>query len=141
MTAALSLDVRWLRQGTKTGDCLTVLPFTVNGMELGDQEWHNTLFLCYGMEPPDAPNHCGGCNAKFYISHSLDCKKVGIINTLHNKLYDGVAELSGKYFTPLHVHDDPLIHQGRVVREGKAQTAGYPYKNPPETTENSYQKG
>ena len=45
MTATPALDVYHLRRGTKTGVCLTVLQFTVNGADLGDHEWRNALFL------------------------------------------------------------------------------------------------
>ena len=49
-----------------------VLPSTVNGTELGAQEWRDILFLRYGLEPPDLPNYCNGCEARFSISHALD---------------------------------------------------------------------
>ena len=42
----------------------------------------------------------------------------------HNELRDGVADLSGKAFTPSHVHDDPLIYQGCAVKRTKAKPAG-----------------
>ena len=56
---------------------MTVQPSTVNGTELGAQEWRDALFLRYGLEPPDLPTHCDGCQAKFSISHALDFKKGG----------------------------------------------------------------
>ena len=40
--------------------------------------------------------------------------------TRNNELYDGVDNLSGKYFTLSHVRDNPLIHTDPAVREGKA---------------------
>ena len=59
MTAALEgapvLQARRMRQAAKTGAWLTVLPSTVNGTELGAQEWRDALFLQYGLEPPDLP--------------------------------------------------------------------------------------
>ena len=82
---------------------------TVNGTELGAQEWRDALFLRYGLEPPDLPTHCEGCHAKFTISHSLDCKRVSLVTARHNEIHDGVADLVGKAFTPSHVHDNPLI--------------------------------
>ena len=89
---------------------LTVLPSTVNGTELGAQEWRDALFLRYGLDPPDLPKYCDGCEAWFTISHALDCKKGGLVTTRHNDLHDGVANLAGKAFTPSHVRDDPLIY-------------------------------
>ena len=103
MTADHALDTCWLRRGTKKGDWITVLPPTVNGMDLGYQECRDTIFLRYGIEPPDLPNHCDGCNAKFSIRNSLDCKKGGLIMSCHNEICDGVPDLAGKASTPSHV--------------------------------------
>ena len=60
-----------LRRATKTGVWLKVQPSTVNWTELGAQEWRDALFLQYGLDPPDLPTHCDGCQAKFSISHAL----------------------------------------------------------------------
>ena len=103
---------------------LTVLPSTVNGTELGDQEWYDALFLRYGLDPPDLPTYCDGCQAKFSISHALDCKKGGLVTARHNELRDGVADLSGKAFTPSHVRDDPLIYSVRAVKRTKSTPDG-----------------
>ena len=70
-----------------------MLPSTVNGTELGAQEWREYLFLRYGIDPPDLPCHCDGCGAAFSIYHALDCKKGGLITACHNKLCDGVHNL------------------------------------------------
>ena len=51
---------------------MTVPPSTVNGTELGAQECRDSLFLRYGLEPPELPTRCDGCHAKFTISHALD---------------------------------------------------------------------
>ena len=67
-------------------------------------------------------DHCNGCGAVFSICHTLDCKKGGLITARHNKLPDEVADLAGKYFTPMHVHYDPKIFTGRTVRRGKDKT-------------------
>ena len=98
-----------MRRAGKTGDWITVLLSTVNGTELGYQEWQDALFLRYGMDPPDLLTYCDGCEARFTISHALDCKKGVLIKARHNELCDGVANLAGKAFTPSHVCDDPLI--------------------------------
>ena len=76
VTAALEggavLQAHYMRRAAKTGAWLTVLPSTVNGSELGDQEWRDALFLRYGLDTPELPNYCDGCEARFSISHSLD---------------------------------------------------------------------
>ena len=61
-----------MRQATKTGAWLTVQPSTVNGTELGAQEWRDALFLQYSLEPPDLLKYYDGCNAKFKICHALE---------------------------------------------------------------------
>ena len=60
---APELVTRKLQRATKTGAWLTVQPSTVNGKELGAQEWQDAAFLRYGLEPPDLPKYCDGCNA------------------------------------------------------------------------------
>ena len=72
----------------------------------------------------DLTNNCDGCQARFTISHALDCKKGDLVMARHNELRDGVADLAGKAFTPSHVRDDPLIYSGRAVRRTKATPAG-----------------
>ena len=85
------------------------------------QEWSDALFLRYGLELPDLPTYCGSCNSKFTICHAPNCKRGGLITARHNELRDGVAGLSGKAFTPTHMHDDPRIFTGRAMRGGKAK--------------------
>ena len=84
-------------------------PCTVNGTDLGVQEWQDAAFLRYGLEPPDLPKYCDRCNARFSICHALDCKMGGLVTAHHNELRDRVADLAGKAFTPSHMRNDPLI--------------------------------
>ena len=65
------LVTRRLRRATKTGAWMTVQPSTVNGTDLGAQEWRDAAFLRYGLEPPDLPKYCYGCNARFSMCHAL----------------------------------------------------------------------
>ena len=56
----------------------------------------------------------------------------------HNELCDGVADLSGKYSTTMHVHNNPLIFSGSAVQRPKAHpdgTTSSTSKNNPEATE------
>ena len=103
----LVLQACQMRRAAKTGAWITVLLSTVNGTDLGAQEWRDALFLSYGLEPPDLPMHCDGCVARFTISHALDCKKGSLVTACHNEFRDGVAYLAGKAFTPAHVRDNP----------------------------------
>ena len=76
LTAALEGDPvqqeRHMRRAAKTVAWLTVLLSTVNGTNLGAQEWRDALFLRYGLEPPDLLSHCDCCDVEFSISHALD---------------------------------------------------------------------
>ena len=83
----------------------------------------DAIFLLYGLEPPDPPKYCDGCNAKLTIFHALDCNKGRLVTAPHNELQDRVADLAGKYFTPSHVRDNLLIFAGCAVKRPKANTA------------------
>ena len=93
---------------------------TVNETEMGEKECSDALFLRYGLDPPNIPKYCDGCNAKFSICHTLGCKRGGLVTARHNDLRDGVTELTGKAFTPSHVRNNPLIFSGRVMKRTKA---------------------
>ena len=104
------------RQETNTRAWMTVQSPTVNGSELGAQEWRDALFLKYGLDPPYPPKDYNGCNANFSICHALYCKRGGLFMARHNKLHYGVVDLVGKYFEPNHVCDDLLIFAGCAVK-------------------------
>ena len=140
MADTLALDDGRLRQGTNMGAWLTVLTSMVNGMNLWYQEWRDDLFLRYKIDPPDPPLHCDGCNAKISIRYYLDCKKVSLITTRHNKICVGVSDLSGKAFNTPHMHDDLLINTGHSVQEVKAHPEGSPHNNLPVATGTSEKK-
>ena len=108
---------------TKTGSWLRVHPSKIKGTELGAQKWQDALFLKYGIEPPDLPKLCDGCNAALSICHALDFKKGDLIRVRHKKLRDKVADLAGKAFTPIYMRDDPLFFTGHAVQRSKSQTA------------------
>ena len=102
-------------------------PYTVNGTELGAQEWHDSLFLKYGLDTPDHPHYCDGYNANFFICHALDCKRGGVLTARYNELCDRVADLSSKAFTPSHERNEPLIFACFSVKrpnEKPARTIG-----------------
>ena len=98
-----------------------MIPSTINGTELGAQEWRDSLFQRYDINSLDLPSHCDGCGTAFTICHALDFKKVSLITASHNKLRNGVADLAGKAFTPAHVVYDPKIFTVHAVRGEKAK--------------------
>ena len=114
---------RRLRRSTKTMAWLMVRPSTVNGTEISVQEWQDSLFLRYSLEPPYLPHYCNDCNATFSIRRSLDFKWGGLFTACHNKLCDRVADLAGKAFTPYHFRNNPLIFAGCVLKIPKLNPA------------------
>ena len=92
-------------------------------MELGTQEWQDALFLQYDLDPPDLPHYCDGCKTNLSICHALDYKQGGLVTARQNELRDEVADLAGIYFTPTHVHNNPLIFAGCAVKRSKAKPA------------------
>ena len=121
-----------------------VQPSTVNGTELGAQEWRDALFLQYGLETPDLPHYCNGHNATFSIFHAPDYELGGLVRTRYNEIRYGVSDLAGKAFTLSHVRDDPLIFAGCAVMRPKENTARSKATTVPSTTprlESTEQKG
>ena len=104
-----TMDDHRLCHGPHTGARMSVQPYTINGTDLGDQEYFYVLFLCYIIDPPDLPSACDGFGAGFSVNHALYCKKGGLVTTHHNNLCDRVADMSGKEFTPTHVRKYPLV--------------------------------
>ena len=128
--------------GSKTGVWLYVLPSTVNGLELGDQEWRDSIFLQYSIEPLYMFRHYNDCGARFSIRHSLGCNKGGLVTSCHNELRDLIADLDIKALTPTCMRKDLLINPGRAVHIGKVlQTNPNPSNNPPGMVVDSEQKG
>ena len=46
------------------GDCMMVLPPTMNGTELGSQECKDALFMIYGVDMSNLPDVCNICVMK-----------------------------------------------------------------------------
>ena len=109
--AASKTDSRRMGRIQRTGVWLSVLPSTVNRTELGAQEWRYSIFLSYGINPPDLPYHCDGDGLSFSVFYVLNCKKGSLIVARHNELCSWVTDLEGKAFTPVHVCDDPKFSQ------------------------------
>ena len=65
-------DAGCLRRATKTGAWMMVQPSTVNGTEMGGQEWQDALYLRYDIEHPDLTKLCDSCSTAFSISNALN---------------------------------------------------------------------
>ena len=58
--ASSNPDSRRLGSIERIGACLSVPPSNVNGTELWAQERRASLYLRYGIHPPDLSSHCDG---------------------------------------------------------------------------------
>ena len=76
-------------------------PSTLNEMELNAHKWRDALFLKYGVDPPDLPHYCDGCNTNFSIFCALDCQRGVLFTARHNNLCDRVADLDANLSPPL----------------------------------------
>ena len=61
-------------------------------------------------------HYCHCCGVGFNISHYPDLNKLFLITSRHNNLCYGVVNLYRKALMPTHMHYDPLINPGRIVR-------------------------
>ena len=131
LTGEAAQDALRLRKATQKGAWMTVQPSTVNGTELGAQEWQDSLLLRYCLDPPNLPKYCDGCNAVFSICHALDLNRGGLVTACHNDICEWFLDLVGISFTPTHVRDYPLIFAGWYVKSTKVKS--YKSKTTPST--------
>ena len=75
--------------------------------------------------------HCNGCSVGFSISHALDCKKGGIVTSLHNELRERGADLSSKSLTPTNMLNDLLTHACCAVKIMRSPLVGPHLPNNP----------
>ena len=85
---------------TRTGAWMSVIPFTINGTELGSQECRYSLFLRYDIDLPKLPDHCDGCGAEFDTCHALDCKQKASSRRIKIRSVVGSPELQARLFPP-----------------------------------------
>ena len=101
---------RTILRGRQTGSWLTTMPSDVCSTELSPQEFRDGLHLRYGIDPPNLPARCDGCNAPYLLQHGLTCKTGGLIIARHNEVQDELLALCTKAFPPSCVRYEPLIH-------------------------------
>ena len=56
------------------------------------------------------PSHCDGCGSTFYLSHALDCHKVGLVTQRHNKVRDALGDLAALAYND--VIREPIVLEG-----------------------------
>ena len=77
----------------------------------------------YGIEPPDLPVTCDGCESRFTLQHALGCKKGGLVIFRHNEIWDELVHLAGKALTPSAIRDEPLIRPCRAAKDQNTSPA------------------
>jgi hypothetical protein len=73
---------------------LTVLPIAKQHFDLSPNEFRDALSLRYRRSLMNAPTHCDGCGEPFTMTHSLDCKKGGLVTQRHNEIRDALGDLA-----------------------------------------------
>jgi hypothetical protein len=110
---AAPFDARRMRRSTETGAWLTAMPNSLNGTELSEDEFRDSLRLRFGLTPVALPERCDGCDAKFTVAHALSCKKGGLVLLRHNDIAAEWHSLCASALTASAVSDEPLILTGR----------------------------
>ena len=135
-------NMHHLWRGIKNGSCITFQPYIIRGTEIGLQECGDDIFLCYRIASPNLLCGCGGYRGWFYISHTLDYTRVGLITNFHNNIHGGISNLFRYSYVPIYVHNEPLIHTGSDMWGVKSQSDGQKYpKNILLVVYNCEQKG
>ena len=63
---------RRLQHVKNTGAWVMLQMSKVNGVELGAQEYKDSLFQRYGLDTPDLPKFCDGCNSAFSVCYAIN---------------------------------------------------------------------
>jgi hypothetical protein len=111
---------RTIKQGTETGQWLSVLPFTIKGTKLSVQEFWDALLLRYDRSPGDLQSQCDGCDTTFSVRHTLECKTGGLIILQHNEITKELCHLASKALTPSMICLKPMIKSGVFADYSKA---------------------
>jgi hypothetical protein len=111
IVSKLPCDLRRTIERSKlTGQWISVMPSTVNGTALSEQEYRDAMLLRYGRSPGDLQPLCDGCGKKFSVRHALECKKGGNVILRHNEIRDELVDLASKAIIPSAVRNEPLIY-------------------------------
>ena len=116
-------EAKRMERATCSGSWLTVSPDRINGTDLNETEFRDSLRLRFGMTPVNLPERCDGCHQRFSVGHAMSCKKGGLILLRHNDIASEWHEMCANAISPSAVTDEPLIHLGQTGRAGNAPAA------------------
>ena len=102
-----------LNRARKSGAWLTLTPDRINGTELSEEEFRDSLRIRFGLQPKHLPNRCEGCHQRFSVEHAMSCKRGGLILLRHNDVTNEWSSLCSQALKPSAILDEPLIHNGR----------------------------
>ena len=103
------------------------MPDTLNGTELAPDEFQDGLRIRFGLTPASLPHRCEGCGQRFSVEHAMSCKVGGLVSYRHDYVKAEFHSLCATALSNSQVHDEPLIHTSRDVREaGANQTEPVP---------------
>jgi hypothetical protein len=108
-----------LQRAQETGAWLTTMPESLNGTELTEDEFRDSLRLRFGLCPTHLPDKCDGCGSAFTVEHGLSCRQGGLILLRHDDVAREWHHLCAQATQPSAVSDEPLIHTGRAAHDGE----------------------
>ena len=94
----------------QTSGWLTVLPLTCHHFDLSPQQFRDALSLRYHRPLSSMPSHCDGCGSTFDLSHTLDCRKGGLVTQRHNEVMDALGDLAALAYKD--VIREPIVREG-----------------------------
>ena len=108
-----------LKRAPSTGSWLSIVPSNSNVATLSKREFCDTARLRYGLTPPNLPAKCDGCNSKFDMDHTLNCKHGGLVIQRHDEIKNELGYLMSSALTPSAVRDEPSIYISQNAQEGE----------------------
>ena len=104
-----------LMRSMETGAWLTVVPDSLNGTELSQEEFRDNLRLRYSLRPIGLQERCDGCGSSMTIEHGLSCAWGGLVLVRHNDARDEWGALGKVALSPSVVTYEPSIYSGRAT--------------------------
>ena len=99
-----------LHNQTSLSHWLTALPVMKDGFHLSANEFRNAICLRYMKPLLQLPSHCDGCGSPFSTSHTLDCRRGGLITQRHNEIRDLIPDLSS--LVSSQTTKEPIVQEG-----------------------------
>ena len=96
---------------------MSVHSTTVSGTAFIATEFWDLLCARYTVSSLKIHSHCNGCGTAFGVTHALILSTDSLVIARHKKICDRLLYLYQQAFTPVSVHTEPLIHQGRIRSE------------------------